>query len=69
MKIQMNKLLETLKLECNLMNEQLAGNVEGVRSLISKITKVIGDKWAVWEQELVKSVHEQREHITSELRG
>ena len=69
MKIQMNKLLETLKLECNLMNEQLAENVEGVRSLISKMTKVIGDKWAVWEQELVKSVHEQREHITSELRG
>ena len=65
----MNESLETLKLEFNLMKEQFVGNVQVVRSLTSEMIRVIGDKWAVWEQELVKSFHEQMEYVTNELRG
>ena len=68
-KTQRNELLETLKLEFNQMKEQSAGNVKGVRSITTEMIEVIGDKWAVREQELVKSVHQQMEHGTSELRG
>lgn len=36
-KTQMNKLLETLKLEFNLMKEQSARNIEGVKSLTAEM--------------------------------
>ena len=45
MKVQMNELLETLKLEFNLMKEQSAGNVDGVRSLTSEMMRTIEGKW------------------------
>ena len=69
MKVQMSELLETLKLEFNLMKERSVGNVEGVKSLTSEMMKVIQGKWKEWEGDIVKSVHEQMEHVTSELRG
>ena len=69
MKVQMSELLETLKLEFNLMKGRSVGNVEGVKSLTSEIMKVIQGKWKEWEGDMVKSVHEQMEHVTSELRG
>ena len=31
--------------------------------------KIIETKWKVWEDGMVKSVYEQMEHVTSELRG
>ena len=65
----MSELLDTLKLEFNLMKEQSVGNVEGVKSLISEMMRAIESKWKEWETDMVKSVHEQREHVTSELRG
>ena len=68
-KIQMSELLDSLKLEFNLMKEQSVGNVEGVRSLTYEMMRAIEGKWKEWENELVKSVHEQMEHGTSELRG
>ena len=69
MKVQMSKLLDTLKLEFNLMKEQSVGNVEGVKSLTSEMMRAIEGKWKEWESDMVKSVHEQMEHVTSELRG
>ena len=69
MKVQMSELLDTLKLEFNLMKEQSVGNVEGVKSLTSEMIRAIESKWKEWEGDMVKSVHEQMEHITSELRG
>ena len=45
MKLQMNELLETLKLEFNLMKQQSVGNVEGVRSLTSGMRGAIEGKW------------------------
>lgn len=36
-KTQMNRLLETLKLEFNLMKEQSARNIEGVKSLTAEM--------------------------------
>ena len=45
MKVQMNELLQTLKLEFNLMKEQSAGNVDGVRSLTSEMMRAIEGKW------------------------
>ena len=41
MKVQMSELLETLKLEFNLMKERSVGNVEGVKILTSEMMKVI----------------------------
>ena len=69
MKVQMSELLETLKLEFNLMKEQSVGNVEGVKSLTSEMMRPIEGKWKEWEGDMVKSAHEQMEHVTSELRG
>ena len=69
MKDRMSELLDTLKLEFNLMKEQSMGNVEGVKSLTSEMIRVIEGKWKEWESDMVKSVHEQMEHVTSELRG
>ena len=69
MKVQMSELLDTLKLEFNLMKEQSVGNVEGVKSLTSEMMRAIESKWKEWEGDMVKSVHEQMEHVTSELRG
>ena len=69
MKVQMSELLDTLKLKFNLMKEQSDGNVEGFKSLTSEMMKVIETKWQAWENGMVKSVHEQMEHVTSELRG
>ena len=65
----MSELLDTLKLEFNLMKEQSVGNVEGVKSLTSEMMRAIESKWREWETDMVKSVHEQMEHVTSELRG
>ena len=58
MKVQMSKLLDTLKLEFNLMKEQSVGNVEGVKSLTSEMMRAIEGKWKEWESDMVKSVHE-----------
>ena len=69
MKVQMSELLDTLKLEFNLMKEQSIGNVEGVKSLTSEKMGAIESKWKDWETDMVKSVHEQMEYVTSELRG
>ena len=69
LKVQMSELLDTLKLEFNLMKEQLVGNLEGVKSLTSEMMRAIEGKWKEWEGDMVKSVNEQMEHITSELRG
>ena len=69
MKVQLSELLETWKLEFNLMKEQSVGNVEGVKSLTSEIRRAIDGKWKEWESDMVKSVHEQREHVTNKLRG
>ena len=69
MKVQMSELLDTLKLEFNLMKEQSVGNVEGVKSLTSEMMRAIESKWKEWETDMIKSVHEQMEHVTSELRG
>ena len=40
----MNELLDTLKLEFDLMKEQSNSNVEGFKSLISKMMKIIETK-------------------------
>ena len=69
MKVQMSELLDTLKLEFNLMKEQSVGNVEGVKSLTSEMMRAIEGKLKERENDMVKSVHEQMEHVTSELRG
>ena len=45
MKLQMSELLDTLKLEFNLMKEQSVGNVEGVKSLTSEMMRAIESKW------------------------
>ena len=68
MKVQMSELLDTLKLEFNLMKEQSIGNVEGVKSLTSEKMGANESKWKDWETDMVKSVHEQMEYVTSELR-
>ena len=44
MKDQMGELLDTLKLEFNLMKEQSVGNVEGVKSLTSQMMRAIEGK-------------------------
>ena len=49
----MSELLETLKLEFNLMKEQSVGNVEGVKSLTSEMMRAIeangrSGKW-IWQ--------------------
>ena len=65
----MSELLDTLKLECNLMKEQSVGNVEGVKSLPCEMMRAIEGKWKEWEADMVKSIYEQMEHVASELRG
>ena len=69
MKVQMSELLDTLRLEFNLMKQQSDGNVEGFKSLTSEMMKIMETKWKAWEDGMVKSAHEQMEHVTSELRG
>ena len=69
MKIQMNELLQTLKLEFNLIKEQSVGNVDGVRSLTSEMVRAIEGRCKEWEADMVKSIYEQMEHVASELRG
>ena len=69
LKVQISELLDTLRLEFNLMKEQLVGNLEGVKSLTSEMLRAIEGKWKEWEGDMVTSVHEQMEHVTSELRG
>ena len=69
MKVQMSELLDTLKLEFNLMKEQSDGNVEGFKSLTSEMMQIIEAKWKAWEDGMIKSVHEQMENVTSELKG
>ena len=44
MKDRMSELLDTLKLEFNLMKEQSVGNVEGVKSLTSEMMRAIESK-------------------------
>ena len=69
MKNQMNQLLQTLKLEFNLMKEQSIGNVEGVKSLTSEMMRAIEGKWKEWKNNMVNSIHEQMENVTGELRA
>ena len=69
MKVQMSELLDTTRLEFNLMKEQSHGNVEGFKSLTSEMMKIIEMKWKAWEDGMVRSVHELMEHVPSELRG
>ena len=49
------------------MKKQSVGNVEGVKSVTSEMMRVIESKWKEWEDNIVKSVREQMEHVTSEL--
>ena len=65
MKVQMSELLDTLKLELYLIKEQSDGNVEGFKSRTSEMIKIIETKWKAWEDGMVKSVHEQMEHVIS----
>ena len=44
MKVQMSGLLDTVKLEFNLMKEQSVGNVEGVKSLTSEMMRAVASK-------------------------
>ena len=68
MKVHMSQLLDTLKLEFNLMKKQSVANVEGARSLTCEMMRAIEGKWKECENEMVKSIHEQIENVTTKLK-